>query len=93
MKGVWLNGFCGRFRYSADRPNDAVSTQAIRKYHSQGELVSMVTSEAEPMGGVMGDAVAQPRISGGHDVITCCSSFLASPWFGLAGVALIRVAA
>ncbi|MEL7081780.1 MAG: hypothetical protein AAGK82_10265, partial [Pseudomonadota bacterium] len=27
---------------------------------SQGELVSMVTSEAEPMGGLMGDAVAQP---------------------------------
>ena len=27
---------------------------------SQGELVSMVTSESEPMGGLMGDALAQP---------------------------------
>ncbi len=33
---------------------------------SQGELVSMVTSESEPMGGLMGDAVAQPVLQAGQ---------------------------
>ncbi|WP_146346263.1 ABC transporter transmembrane domain-containing protein [Phaeobacter marinintestinus] len=60
---------------------------------SQGELVSMITSEAEPMGGLMGDAVAQPVFQLGQMLTIVIFLFMQSVWFGLASVALIPLQA
>ncbi len=92
MKGVLSERMLRRFRY------ELVSRMMRfpRSYFqntSQGELVSMVTSEAEPMGGLMGDAVAQPVFQAGQMLIIVVFLFLQSPWFGLAGVALIPLQA
>ncbi len=60
---------------------------------SQGELVSMITSEAEPMGGLMGDAVAQPVFQAGQMLTIVAFLFMQSVWFGLASIALIPLQA
>ncbi|MEX0351037.1 MAG: ABC transporter transmembrane domain-containing protein [Paracoccaceae bacterium] len=60
---------------------------------SQGELVSMITSEAEPMGGLMGDAVAQPVFQLGQMLTIVTFLFMQSVWFGLASIALIPLQA
>ncbi|TMV15640.1 ABC transporter transmembrane domain-containing protein [Arenibacterium halophilum] len=60
---------------------------------SQGELVSMITSEAEPMGGLMGDALAQPVFQFGQMLTILVFLFMQSVWFGLASVALIPLQA
>ena len=56
---------------------------------SQGELVSMVTAETEPMGGLMGDALSQPVLQAGQMITILSFLFLQSFWFGMAAVALI----
>ena len=92
MKGVLAERMLRRFRYQ-------LITRMMRfpkpyfQRTSQGELVSMVTSEAEPMGGLMGDAVAQPVFQAGQMLIIVVFLFLQSVWFGLAGVALIPLQA
>ena len=60
---------------------------------SQGELVSMVTAEAEPMGGLMGDAISQPVLQAGQMLTILSFLFLQSFWFGLAAVSLIPLQA
>ncbi len=92
MKGVVAERLLRRFRYRLIErmmrfPRSYFQTT------SQGELVSMVTSEAEPMGGLMGDAVAQPVFQAGQMLIILLFLFIQSPWFGLAGVALIPLQA
>jgi len=92
MKGVLAERMLRRFRYQLINR----MMRFPRRYFqntSQGELVSMVTSEAEPMGGLMGDAVAQPVFQAGQMLIIVLFLFLQSFWFGLAGVALIPLQA
>nr|WP_319949400.1 ABC transporter transmembrane domain-containing protein [uncultured Shimia sp.] len=60
---------------------------------SQGEMVSMITSEAEPMGGMMGDAISLPVLQAGQMITILSFLFLQSVWFGLAAVALIPLQA
>ncbi|WP_164660674.1 ABC transporter transmembrane domain-containing protein [Tropicibacter sp. Alg240-R139] len=60
---------------------------------SQGELVSMITSEAEPMGGLMGDAIAQPVFQLGQMLTIVTFLFMQSVWFGVASIALIPLQA
>lgn len=60
---------------------------------SQGELVSMITSEAEPMGGLMGDALAQPVFQFGQMMTIIFFLFMQSFWFGIASIALIPLQA
>ena len=92
MKGVLAERLLRRFRYQLV----SRMMRFPRSYFqntSQGELVSMVTSEAEPMGGLMGDAVAQPVFQAGQMLIILVFLFLQSFWFGLAGIALIPLQA
>ncbi|MFL4469573.1 ABC transporter transmembrane domain-containing protein [Tateyamaria armeniaca] len=92
MKGVTAERLLRRFRYSLI----ARMLRFPRSYFrstSQGELVSMVTSEAEPMGGLMGDMVAQPVFQAGQMLIILVFLFIQSFWFGLAGIALIPLQA
>ncbi len=92
MKGVLAERLLRRFRYKLVSRMMRFPRSYFQET-SQGELVSMVTSEAEPMGGLMGDAVAQPVFQAGQMLIILVFLFVQSPWFGLAGVALIPLQA
>ena len=92
MKGVLAERLLRRFRFRLI----SRMMRFPRSYYeetSQGELVSMITSEAEPMGGLMGDFLAQPVFQAGQMLIIVLFLFLQSFWFGLAGVALIPLQA
>lgn len=92
MKGVTAERLLRRFRYKLISRMLRFPRSYFRST-SQGELVSMVTSEAEPMGGLMGDMVAQPVFQAGQMLIILVFLFLQSVWFGLAGIALIPLQA
>ncbi|MCE8510409.1 cyclic nucleotide-binding domain-containing protein [Ruegeria pomeroyi] len=92
MKGVLSERMLRRLRYQLI----ARMMRFPRAYYtntSQGELVSMITSEAEPMGGLMGDAVAQPVFQAGQMLTIVTFLFMQNVWFGLASVALIPLQA
>ena len=92
MKGVLAERLLRRFRFQ-------LLTRILRfprpffRTTSQGELVSMVTSEAEPMGGLMGDMLSQPVFQAGQMMTILIFLFAQSFWFGLASVALIPLQA
>lgn len=92
MKGVLSERLLRRFRYQLLSRMLRFPKPYFRST-SQGELVSMVTSEAEPMGGLMGDAVAQPVFQAGQMLTILTFLFLQSVWFGLAAIALIPLQA
>jgi ABC-type multidrug transport system fused ATPase/permease subunit len=92
MKGVLAERLLRRLRYT-------LIVRILRfpapyfERTSQGELVSMVTSESEPMGGLMGDAVAQPVLQAGQMATILGFLFLQSFTFGLAACAFIPLQA
>jgi len=92
MKGVLSERLLRRFRFQ-------LVTRILRfprsyfRTTSQGELVSMVTSEAEPMGGFMGDMLSQPVFQAGQMLTILTFLFAQSFWFGIASVALIPLQA
>ncbi|MEL6465847.1 MAG: ABC transporter transmembrane domain-containing protein [Pseudomonadota bacterium] len=92
MKGVTAERLLRRFRFQLISRMLRFPRSYFRST-SQGELVSMVSSEAEPMGGLMGDMVAQPVFQAGQMLIIVIFLFLQSVWFGLAGIALIPLQA
>jgi ABC-type multidrug transport system fused ATPase/permease subunit len=55
---------------------------------SQGEIIAMVTSEVEPLGGFIGDAVALPAFQGGTLLTILFFMFMQDWVLGLAAVAL-----
>ena len=92
MKGVLAERLLRRFRFQ-------MLTRVLRfprpffRTTSQGELVSMVTSEAEPMGGLMGDLLSQPVLQAGQMLTILAFLFAQSFWFGLASISLIPLQA
>lgn len=92
MKGVLAERLLRRFRFQ-------LLTRILRfpkpyfRNTSQGELVSMVTSEAEPLGGIMGDMLSQPILQAGQMITILIFLFAQSVWFGLAAIALIPLQA
>jgi putative ABC transport system ATP-binding protein len=56
---------------------------------SQGELIPIITAEVEPLGGLMGDALAQPVLQSGQMLTILLFLFMQNPWLGLSAVALI----
>ena len=66
-----------------------------RQFHhtSQGELVSLMTAEAEALGGIMGDLIAKPAFQGGMMLTITGFLFVQNLWLGLSAVALIPVQA
>lgn len=92
MKGVLAERMLRRFRYSLIA-RILRFPQPYFERTSQGELVAMVTSESEPLGGLMGDAVSQPVLQAGQMATILYFLFAQSFWFGLAAVALIPVQA
>ncbi len=90
MKGVLSERMLRRFRFQLIA-RILRFPQPYFERVSQGELVSMVTAESEPMGGLMGDAISQPVLQAGQMITILSFLFLQSFWFGLAAVALIPV--
>ncbi len=92
MKGVLSERLLRRFRFQ-------LVTRMLRfprsyfRTTSQGELVSMVTSEAEPMGGFMGNMLSQPVFQAGQMLTILMFLFAQSFWFGLASISLIPLQA
>nr|WP_174820058.1 cyclic nucleotide-binding domain-containing protein [Ruegeria arenilitoris] len=92
MKGVLSERMLRRFRYQLIN-RALLFPQPYFERVSQGELVSMITAESEPMGGLMGDAISQPVLQAGQMLTILSFLFLQSVWFGLAAVALIPLQA
>ncbi|MEO0380763.1 MAG: ABC transporter transmembrane domain-containing protein [Pseudomonadota bacterium] len=92
MKGVLAERLLRRFRYTLIA-RVLRFPQPYFERTSQGELVSMITAESEPMGGLMGDAVAQPVLQAGQMLTILGFLFLQSVAFGLAACALIPLQA
>ncbi len=88
MKGVLSERMLRRFRYQLIA-RILRFPQPYFERVSQGELVSMVTAESEPMGGLMGDAISQPVLQAGQMITILGFLFLQSFWFGLAAVSMI----
>ena len=92
MKGILSERMLRRFRYQLIA-RVLRFPQPYFERVSQGELVSMVTAESEPMGGLMGDAISQPVLQAGQMVTILGFLFLQSFWFGLAAVSMIPLQA
>lgn len=92
MKGILSERMLRRFRFQLIS-RILRFPQPYFERVSQGELVSMVTAESEPMGGLMGDAISQPVLQAGQMLTILGFLFLQSFWFGLAAVALIPLQA
>ena len=92
MKGVLAERLLRRLRYTLIARILRFPAPYFERT-SQGELVSMVTSESEPMGGLMGDAVAQPVLQAGQMATILGFLFLQSFTFGLAACAFIPLQA
>ncbi|WP_246035938.1 ABC transporter transmembrane domain-containing protein [Aliishimia ponticola] len=92
MKGVLAERLLRRFRYSLIA-RMLRFPQPYFERTSQGELVSMITAESEPMGGLMGDALAQPVLQAGQMLTILGFLFAQSFAFGVAACALIPLQA
>lgn len=55
---------------------------------SQGEIITMITAEVEPLGGFIGDAVAIPALEGGRMLTILIFMFMQDPYLGMAAIAL-----
>jgi ABC-type multidrug transport system fused ATPase/permease subunit len=58
---------------------------------SQGELIPMITAECEPLGGFIGDAVAQPIFQAGTMLTIIVFMFIQDPVLGLAAISLYPI--
>ncbi|QUM81114.1 cyclic nucleotide-binding domain-containing protein [Moritella sp. 5] len=92
MKGVLSERLLRRFRFQLVTRMLKFPRSYFRTT-SQGELVSMVTSEAEPMGSFMGDMLSQPVFQAGQMLTILTFLFAQSFWFGVASISLIPLQA
>jgi putative ABC transport system ATP-binding protein len=63
----------------------------IFRKRSQGELIAMITSEVEPLGGFVGDVLALPAFQGGTLVTILVFMFMQDWILGLAAVSLFPI--
>ena len=63
------------------------------KRMSQGEVIPMITSEVEPLGGFAGDAYSAPAQYGGQAITALFFIFMQDPILGAAGLALYPIQA
>ncbi len=92
MKGILSERMLRRFRFTLINQVTRFPQPYLRRT-SQGELVAMITSEAEPMGGMMGDAISLPVMQAGQMLTILIFLFMQNVWFGLAAIALIPLQA
>ncbi|TLP49222.1 ABC transporter ATP-binding protein [Cohaesibacter sp. CAU 1516] len=58
---------------------------------SSGEIIPMITSEVEPLGGFIGDAVALPAFQGGQLLVYLVFIFVQDPLLGVAAITFYPV--
>ena len=58
---------------------------------SQGELVSTIVAETDPLGGYIGDSIALPAFQGGMLITLLIFMFIENPVLGVAAIALYPV--
>lgn len=61
------------------------------KKMSQGEIIPMITSEVEPVGGFIGDSIVQPLQQGGTLLVYLGFIFVQDPILGAAAIALYPI--
>ena len=91
-RGVVGERMLRRLRYQLVERIMRFPLRHFRK-HSQGELISMVTAETEPIGGFVGSAFALPAFQGGTLLTILVFMFVQEPVLGIAAVALYPVQA
>lgn len=87
-KGVLGERMVRRLRYELIEQLLRFPIQRFRKT-SQGEIVSQITAEAEPLNGYISDALALPLFQGGTMLTILTFMFIQNIWLGLASIALI----
>jgi len=58
---------------------------------SQGEIISMITAEVEPLGGYIGEAISLPAFQGGTLLTILVFIMIQDPFLGIAAIALYPV--
>jgi len=58
---------------------------------SQGEIVSMITAETDPLGGFIGDSIALPAFQGGTLLTILIFMFIQDPILGIAAISLYPI--
>jgi len=87
-KGVLGERMIRRLRYSLIEQTLRFPIQRFRGV-SQGEIVSQITSEAEPLGGYISEAITLPLFQGGTMLTILAFMFIQNIWLGLVSIALI----
>ncbi len=87
-KGIMGERMVRRLRYELIEQVLRFPIQRFRKI-SQGEIISQITSEAEPLNGYISDALALPLFQGGTMITVLSFMFIQNFWLGLASVVLI----
>ena len=87
-KGVMGERMVRRLRYKLIEQLLRFPIQRFRKT-SQGEIVSQITAEAEPLNGYISDALALPLFQGGTMITILSFMFIQNVWLGLASITLI----
>ncbi|EEB85669.1 cyclic nucleotide-binding protein [Roseobacter sp. GAI101] len=90
MKGVLAERLLRRFRFALIG-RILRFPRAYQQQTSEGELVAALTAEAEPLGGIMGDAIATPLLQAGQMLTILLFLFLQNFWFGVAAMAMFPV--
>jgi len=91
----WVNVYKGalgermlrRLRYQLGSQVMRFPLPHFRKM-SQGEIITMVTAEVEPLGGYVGDALAIPALEGGRMLTILVFMFMQDPYLGMAAISL-----
>jgi len=58
---------------------------------SQGEIISMITAEVEPLGGYIGEAISLPAFQGGTLLTILVFIMIQDPFLGIAAIALYPI--
>jgi len=86
-RGVTGERLLRRLRYELYRRILRFPLPTFRK-KSQGELISMITAEVEPLGGFIGEAFSLPAFQGGTLLVILAFLFVQNPLMASAAVAL-----
>lgn len=92
MKGVLAERLLRRFRFALIG-RILRFPRSYQQQTSEGELVAALTAEAEPLGGIMGDAIALPLLQTGQMLTILLFLLMQNIWFGLAAIAMIPLQA
>jgi len=91
-KGVIGERMVRRLRYQlVSRVMIFPSSQFQRT--SQGEIISIITAETEPLAGFIGDSLAQPLFQGGTMLTILIFMFMQDPLLGLVSISMIPLQA